>query len=142
MILRRLLALDLADARGMAYRFALAQACITAVVSVACLLLGGWRAGVSALLGGGISTLGSLAMAAVAFRRAFATHGVLMLAALLIGETVKLFVVIVLFVLVLTLMKVAPGPMFSAYVATFLVYLAVFATQSHGTQRLSGREMR
>jgi ATP synthase protein I len=94
---------------------------------VVSLALSGPRAAASALLGGGISTAGSLAMALVAFNRATAANGLLMLTALLVGEATKLLVVVVLFVVVLTLMKVSPVPMFSAYVATFLVYWVVFA---------------
>jgi ATP synthase protein I len=124
----QVLALDLSDARGLAYRFVALQAVVTLLAAAVSLVLAGKQAAASALLGGGISTAGSLAMALVAFRRAVGANGLLMLAALLIGEATKLLVVVALFVVVLTLMKVSPVPMFSAYVATFLVYWVVFAS--------------
>jgi ATP synthase protein I len=136
------LALDLSDARGLAYRFVLAQAAVTLLAAAASLVLAGRQAAWSALLGGGISTAGSLAMALVAFRRTTGANGVLMLAALLVGEATKLLVVVALFVVVLTLMKVSPVPMFSAYVATFLVYWVVFASRRRDANPPSGQEMR
>jgi len=133
----------LPDVRRLALRFVRAQAGVTLLVTAASLAVAGPRAALSALLGGGISTAGSLAMALVAFRRDTPLNGLLMLAGLLAGEAAKLFVVVVLFVLVLTLMKVAPIPMFSAYVATFLVYWWMFPR--HGGESagaLSARGMR
>jgi ATP synthase protein I len=138
----QVLALDLSDARGLAYRFVALQAVVTLLVAGASLALAGPRAATSALLGGGISTAGSLAMALVAFRRPVGANGLLMLTALLVGEFTKLLVVVALFVVVLTLMKVSPVPMFSAYVATFLVYWVVFAGLKGGADQPSGREMR
>jgi ATP synthase protein I len=136
------LALDLDDARGLAYRFVLLQAVVTLLAAAVSLGVAGKQAAASALLGGGISTAGSLAMALVAFRRTAGANGLLMLAALLVGEATKLFVVVALFVVVLTLMKVAPVPMFSTYVATFLVYWVVFASRRRDASPPSGREMR
>lgn len=132
-----MLALDLSDARGLAYRFVALQAVVTLLVAVVSLALSGPWAAASALLGGGISTAGSLTMALVAFNRATAANGLLMLTALLVGEATKLLVVMVLFVVVLTLMKVSPVPMFSAYVATFLVYWVVFASRRGGANQQS-----
>jgi ATP synthase protein I len=136
--------IELPNARQLALRFVRAQAAVTLLVAAASLALAGQRAALSALLGGAISTAGSLAMALVAFRRNAPANASLMLAGLLVGEVAKLFVVVMLFVLVLTLIKVLPVPMFSAYVATFLVYWLVFTDQRwrRSAGGLSGREMR
>ncbi|HTX24168.1 MAG TPA: ATP synthase subunit I [Steroidobacteraceae bacterium] len=135
--------IELPDVRRLALRFVRAQALVTLLAAAACLALAGPRAAISALLGGGVSTAGSLAMALVAFRRDAPPNAVSMLAGLLVGEAAKLLVVVMLFVLVLTLMKVAPVPMLSAYVATFLVYWWVFTGERRASGgALSGREMR
>ena len=83
---------------------------------------------VSALIGGGISTLASLVMAAarVSGRSAMANaHSAVR--AFYVGEAAKLATVVVLFVVVLRTMKVAPLAMFAAYVATFFVYWVALA---------------
>jgi ATP synthase protein I len=132
-----------ATARRLAFGAALGQGGITLVVALVSLAVGGRNAAASALLGGGISTAGSVAMALVAFRRSNGVNALLMLAGLLIGEAAKLVVVIVLFVVVLTSMKISPVPLFSAYVATFLVHWVVFASQlGGGANAPSGRESR
>jgi ATP synthase protein I len=136
--LQQVLALDLDDARRLAFRFVVLQAVVTLLVAVVSFGLAGQRAAASALLGGGISTAGSLAMALVVFRRAVGANALLMLTALLVGEATKLLVVVALFVVVLTLMKVSPVPMLSAYVATFLVYWVVFASLRGGANQPSG----
>jgi ATP synthase protein I len=125
--------MELPDVRRLALRFVRAQAAVTLFVAAASLALGGPRAALSALLGGGISTAGSLAMALVAFRRDMPANALLMLTGLAVGEAAKLFVVVMLFVLVFTLMKISPIPMFSAYVATFLVYWWVFVGLRSGS---------
>lgn len=129
--------------RRLAFSFVLGQAAVTVVAGVLAWSIAGERAALSALLGGGISTAGSLAMALVAFRRRTGLNALQMLMALLVGEAAKFLVIVGLFVVVLTLMKVSPVPMFSAYVATFFVYWVAFAGQRRGrANALSGREMR
>lgn len=129
--------------RRLAFSFVLGQAAVTVVAAVLAWSIAGQEAALSALLGGGISTVGSLAMALVAFRRGTGLSAVHMLTALLVGEAAKFLVIVGLFVVVLMLMKVSPVPMFSAYVATFFVYWVVFAGQWRGRAlALSGREMR
>ena len=81
-------------------------------------------------------------MALVAFRRRTGLNALQMLMALLVGEAAKFLVIVGLFVVVLTLMKVSPVPMFIAYVATFFVYWVAFAGQWRGrANAISGREM-
>lgn len=100
---------------------------MTGVVAAVSYLLAGPIGGVSALLGGGISTLASLAMALLAFRGSVMSDGQRALGAFYGGEAVKLAIVIVAFVVVLKTMKVAPLPMLAAYMATFIVHWIVLA---------------
>jgi ATP synthase protein I len=131
------------NARRLAFSCVLGQAAVSVVAGVLAWSIAGQKAALSALLGGGISTAGSLAMAVVAFRRRPGVNGVQMLAALLAGEAAKFLVIVVLFVVVLMLMKVSPVPMLITYVATFFVYWAAFAGQGRGrADAVSGREMR
>lgn len=129
--------------RRLAFSFVLGQAAVSVVAGVLAWSIAGEQAALSALLGGGISTAGSLAMALVAFRRRTGLNALQMLMALLVGEAAKFLVIVGLFVVVLTLMRVSPVPMFSAYVATFFVYWVAFAGQWRGrANAISGREMR
>jgi ATP synthase protein I len=122
-----LVAIDLPTARRSAYRVVLGQAVMTGVVAAVSYALGGPIHGVSALLGGGISTLASFAMAVFAFRASVMADGHRALGAFYGGEAVKLGIVIVSFVVVLKTMKVAPLPMLVAYMATFIVHWIVLA---------------
>jgi len=114
-------AIDLPHARRLAFGVVLGQAGVTVIAALAGYWLGGGLAARSALAGGGIATVASLAMALLVFgsaaggaRRALATFYA--------GEALKLVVVVVLFVVVLKVMRVAPLAMFAAFAATFLVY--------------------
>jgi F0F1-type ATP synthase assembly protein I len=132
-----------AEVRRLALTFALGQAGVTLAVALVAFGVSGRSAAVSALLGGGISTAGSVAMALVAFRGRSGVTALQMLMGLIVGEAAKMLVVVALFVVVLTLTKVAPVPLFSAYVATFLVYWVVFAGRRSGRANVaSGRELR
>lgn len=129
--------------RRLAFSFVLGQAAVTVVAGMLAWSIAGEQAALSALLGGGISTAGSLAMALVAFRRHTGLNALQMLMALFVGEAAKFLVIVGLFVVVLTLMKVSPVPMFGAYVATFFVYWVAFAGQWRGRAgAVSGQEMR
>ena len=117
-----MLAIDLPHARRLAFGLVLGQAGVSATVTLAAWALSGPRAALSALLGGGIATAGSLAMAGLVFggdRDASAQRA---LSALYVGEAVKLAVVIVLLVVVLKWVRVAPLAMFAGFAATFPVY--------------------
>jgi ATP synthase protein I len=116
------LAIDLPHARRLAFGVVLAQAVVTVTAA-----LGAWgfadrRAALSAFLGGGIATLGSLVMAALVFGGGKAQDAQRALGMFYVGEAVKVALVIALFVLVLKLVDVAPFAMFIAFAATFLVY--------------------
>ena len=100
-----------------------------------------WLAGdshtaLSAALGGGISTVASLAMALLGFSRRSTRSPVLAVQAILVGEIAKIAVVIVLFAAVFKMLHVAPLAMFGAYIATFVVFpVALAGTLRDGAAR-------
>ena len=114
-------AIDLPRARRLAFGVVVSQAAVSVVASLCAFGLGGRVAALSALLGGGIATAGSLAMAGVVFGGAGGSAPQA-LNRLYLGEALKLAVVVVLFAVVLKMMKVAPLAMFAAFAATFLAY--------------------
>ena len=114
-------AIDLPQARRLAFGVVLGQAGATVIVALCALGLAGQLAAVSALLGGGIATLGSLAMASLGLSGA-SGGGQRALSTFYVGEAAKLTLVVVLFALVLKWMKVAPLAMFAAFAATVFVY--------------------
>jgi ATP synthase protein I len=119
--------IDASTARRMAYSIVLWQAVTTVVIALVSWAVAGGFAAVSALLGGGISTLASLAMALLSFRKAAAADPQLAVRGFYVGEAAKVAVVVVLFTLVLRTLKVSPLAMFAAYVATFFVYWVALA---------------
>ena len=117
-----MLATDLPHARRLAFGVVLGQAGVSATAALAAWALSGPRAALSALLGGGIATAGSLAMARLALGGGAGADARHALGAFYFGEAVKLAVVIGLFVVVLKVVRVAPLAMFAAFAATLLVY--------------------
>jgi ATP synthase protein I len=121
--------IDLSGVRRLALTLVLGQVAVTLVVALLCLALGGARAAQSALLGGGIGALATLAMALVAFRkRRGDVSAERVLLAFYAGEALKLLVVIALFVAVLRLITVSPVAMLAAYGAGFAVYWIMLAS--------------
>jgi ATP synthase protein I len=115
------LAIDLPHARRLAFGVVLGQAGVTVIAALAALSVAGRAAAWSALLGGGIATLGSVAMVALVFAGA-AANAQRIVAAFYAGEAVKLAVVVVLFVVVLRTVRVVPLAMLAGFAATYLVY--------------------
>jgi ATP synthase protein I len=105
----------------------LGQAAVTLLCALASWAIADSRAAISALLGGGISSLASLAMALVGFGKQPATDPQRAIRAFFVGETAKVGVVIVLFVVVLKTMKVVPLAMLGSYIATFFVFWVALA---------------
>ncbi len=106
-----MIAIDLPQARRLAFGVVLGQAAVTVLVALGSWAVADGRAAVSALLGGGISTVASLAMAVLSLAGSAAGEPQRALRAFFVGEGAKLAVVIVLFVAVLRLMKVSvPRP--------------------------------
>jgi ATP synthase protein I len=121
------IAIDLPNPRRLALSVVLGQAAVTLLCALVSWAIADSRAAVSALLGGGISSLASLAMAFVAFGKQAATDPERAIRAFFAGEAAKVAVVIVLFVVVLKMMKVVPLAMLGAYIATFAVFGVVLA---------------
>jgi ATP synthase protein I len=121
------IAIDLPNPRRLALSVVLGQAVVALLCALASWAIADTRAGISALLGGGISSLASLAMAMVGFGKQAATDPQRAIRAFLVGETAKVGVVIVLFVVVLKTMKVVPLAMLGSYIATFFVFWVALA---------------
>ena len=122
-----MIAIDLPQARRLAFMCVRAQLVVTALVAAVSLAVAGPHAAWSAVIGGGASTLASVAMALLAFGRWARAGAERMLLAFYLGEFAKITVVIVVLVAALVFMKVNPAAMISAYVATFWVYWVVLA---------------
>jgi ATP synthase protein I len=121
-------AIDLPRARRFALRVVAGQAAITLIAGCLCWALAGANGARSALLGGGIGTVASLAMTLVSFGARAGAAAQQAMRAFLVGEAVKLGLVVVLFVVVLKLLKVSPAALFAGYVATFFVYWLALAS--------------
>jgi F0F1-type ATP synthase assembly protein I len=122
-----LIAIDLGLARRLALSVVLGQAAVTIVCALLGWLIAGSHAALSAGMGGGISTAASLVMALLGFGRNVAADPQRAVRAFLIGETAKIALVIVLFVVVLKTMKVVPVAMLGTYIATFFVFWVALA---------------
>jgi len=129
-------AIDLPHARRLAFGVVLGQAAVTAIAGLVGYWLGGGLTARSALVGGGIATAASLAMALLVFGSGAAGAG-RALARFYAGEAAKLVVVVALFVVVLKVMRVAPLAMFAAFAATFLVYWIALLSALPGLTRVA-----
>jgi len=116
------IAIDLPNPRRLALSVVLGQAAVTLVCALVSFGIADLHAAMSALIGGGISTVASLAMALVGFGKQAATDPQRAIRAFFAGEAAKVAVVIVLFAVVLNTMKVVPLAMLGSYIATFLVF--------------------
>jgi len=121
------IAIDLALARRLALSVVLGQAAVTVICALLCWLIADSRAALSALLGGGISTVASLAMALLGFGHRSAANPQRAMRAFFVGEMAKIALVIVLFVAVLETMKVVALAMLGTYIATFFVFWVALA---------------
>ena len=120
--LYKVLATDLPQARRLAFGVVLGQAVVSVTAALCAWGFADARAGLSALLGGGIATAGSLAMARLALGGGAGADARSALGAFYLGEAVKLAVVTGALVVVLKVVRVAPLAMFAAFAATLLVY--------------------
>jgi ATP synthase protein I len=137
------IAIDLPNPRRLALSVVLGQAAVTLVCALVSWAIADLQAATSALLGGGISSAASLAMALVGFGRKGSTDPPRALRAFFAGEAAKVAVVIVLFVVVLKTMKVVPLAMLGSYVATFFVFWVALANAQPplgGSRRRSGAQ--
>lgn len=115
-------AIDLPAARRLAFGVVLGQAAVTLIAAFVGWLAASREVALSALLGGGIATVASLAMAAVAFRRSTAVSPARLLGRFFAGEALKLVLVVVLFIAVLHWLHPAPIALLVTFGATFVVY--------------------
>lgn len=115
-------AIDLPAARRLALKVVLGQAGVTLIATLVGWLAAGRIAAVSALLGGGIATVASLAMVVVAFRNSAPVSAARLLGRFFGGEALKLVVVVVLLVAVLHWLHPAPLALLVTFGATFVVY--------------------
>ena len=122
-----MVAINLPMARRLALSVVLGQAAVTVVCALAAWLIADSHAALSAAMGGGISTVASLAMALLGFGGNAAADPQRAVRTFFVGETAKIAVMIVLFVAVLKTMKVVPLAMLGTYVATFLVFWVALA---------------
>jgi F0F1-type ATP synthase assembly protein I len=120
-------AIDLRTARRLVYGVVLGQAAVTLIVALVCFAVAGSRGALSALLGGGISTLASLAMALLSFGSGTGADAQRAIRGFYVGEAFKVVLVVALFVVVLKTMKVSAGALFAGYGATFFVYWIALA---------------
>ena len=130
---------EVPEARRVAYSIVLGQAAITAVVALACYLIFGLVSGWSAALGGGISTVASLAMVLFAFRRRAGLDARAIAGGFYVGEAVKLALTVLLFVWTFKTLKPSFAAMFGGYIATLLVYWVALA---NALPPLAGRPQR
>ena len=135
-------AIDLPTARRFALRVVAGQAAVTVIAGIIFWALAGFVGARSALLGGAIGTVASLAMVLLSFRSRAGTDAYYAMYAFLVGEAAKLGITVVLFVLILKLLKVSPAALFAAYVATFFVYWIAFARALPRFGGLAGRDAR
>jgi ATP synthase protein I len=135
-------AIDLPKARRFALRVVAGQAVVTVIAAILSWALAGPGAAASALLGGGIGTVANLAMALMSFGSRAGSDAQHAMRAFLVGEALKLGLVVVLFVVVLKMLKVSPAALFAAYVATFFVYWIALASALPRFGALAVREVR
>src|SRR4051812_17125276 len=105
----------------------LGQVVVTVVAAIGCFAVWGRVAGLSALAGGGISTLASAALALIGFSSPQGAPADRVARSFYVGEGVKLAVTVALFVAVFLTMKVSFAALFGAYIATLFVYWIALA---------------
>jgi ATP synthase protein I len=117
----------LPQARRLAGSVVLGQVVITVVAAAICFAVWGRTAGLSALMGGGISAAASAVLAYFAFRAPAGAAAESVARAFYVGEALKLAVTVGLFVLVFVTMQVSFAALFGAYIATLFVYWIALA---------------
>ena len=119
--------LELPQARRLAASVVLGQVVVTVVAAALCFAVWGRTAGLSALVGGGISAIASAALAIIGFASPAGSDPQRVARAFYVGEGTKLAVTVALFVAVFLTMKVSFAALFGAYIATLFVYWIALA---------------
>ena len=120
-------------ARRFALGIVLAQLGVALAVAAASFLLGGARAGTSALVGGAIGALASLYMAVSMFRLGPEAEPAKVLSGVYRGEFFKLAITAGAFALAFRFLEVSFGPMIGGFAATLVVYWIVLGLGLSGT---------
>jgi len=105
----------------------LGQVVVTVVAAVICFAVWGRVAGISALVGGGISAIASLVLVLIGFAPRAGAQPEQLARAFYVGEGVKLAVMVALFVVVFLTLKVSFAALFATYIATLFVYWIALA---------------
>ena len=119
--------LELPQARRLAASVVLGQVVVTVVAAAICFAVWGRMAGISALVGGGISAASSAVLAIIGFSAPVGAAAERVARAFYVGEAMKLAVTVVLFVVVFVTMKVSFAALFGTYIATLFVYWIALA---------------
>ncbi len=119
--------LELPQARRLAASVVLGQVVVTVVAAALCFAVWGRIAGLSALVGGGISAIASAALALIGFASPAGSDPERVARAFYVGEGTKLAVTVVSFIVVFVTMKVSFAALFGAYIATLFVYWIALA---------------
>jgi len=105
----------------------LGQVVITVLAAAICFAVWGRTAGLSALVGGGISAIASAVLALIGFAAPAGAAAERVARTFYVGEATKIAVTVVLFVIVFMTMKVSFPALFGTYIATFFVYWIALA---------------
>jgi ATP synthase protein I len=119
--------LELPQARRLAMSVVLGQVAVTVVAALICFAVWGRVPGLSALVGGGISTIASAALALIGFGSRAGAPAAQVAKSFYVGEGVKLAVTVAAFIAVFTTMKVSFVALFGTYIATLFVYWIALA---------------
>jgi ATP synthase protein I len=119
--------LELPQARRLAGSVVLGQVVVTTVAAIICFAVWGRVAGLSALIGGGISAVASAVLAFIGFAAPAGAPAERVARAFYVGEATKLAVTVALFVTVFVTMKVSFAALFGTYIATLFVYWIALA---------------
>lgn len=109
-------------ARRQALTLVAGQVAIAGIVALVCAAWLGAPAGIAAAIGGTIGAMASLAQVASGFRRSTAGDAPAIARGFYRGEAIKIAVTVLLFVLALRGRRLAAGPLFAGYLATFVAY--------------------
>jgi F0F1-type ATP synthase assembly protein I len=118
--------LELPQARRLAGSVVLGQVVVTAVAAII-FAVWGRVPGLSALVGGGISTIASAVLAVIGFSSAAGAAPETIARKFYVGEGTKLAVTVALFAAVFLTMKVSFPALFGTYIATLFVYWIALA---------------
>jgi ATP synthase protein I len=119
--------LELPQARRLAASVVLGQVAVTVVAAAICFAVWGRIAGLSALVGGGISVAASGVLAIIGFSAPAGAAAETIARKFYMGEGAKLVITVALFVVAFVTMKVSFAALFGAYIATLFVYWIALA---------------